>query len=147
MQMYKCKPSTIMMLTHTPKLSVKDTHSGLLAGGLRGICWPARDRVMAARPPPVSCVCAVTRWEGGRGLQGSTGFCIKEPGKKEHLNLLDKKGGGRRGREEGGRKLTQSLFLLCRCFCVCQVEKRGRETDTVWWLDDTGRLNGINQIS
>lgn len=53
-----------LMLTHTPELSVKDTHSGLLAGGLRGICWPARDCVMAARPPPVSCVCAVTRWEG-----------------------------------------------------------------------------------
>ena len=45
--------------------ALKDTHKpsrGLLAAELRGICWTARDCVMAAPPLPVSCVCAGTWW-------------------------------------------------------------------------------------
>lgn len=52
------------------KDSFKDANKptrGLLAEGLRGICWTARDCVIAAPPPPVSCVCAGTGWREGRG--------------------------------------------------------------------------------
>lgn len=118
--------------THTPKPSVKDTHSGPLAGGLRGICWPARDYVMAARPPPVSCVCAVTRWEGGRGCTGKHRVLHKRTRKKRASKSSGQEGGrGGGGAGEGekrgrGWKLRQSLFLLCRCFCVSRVEKGDR---------------------
>lgn len=58
---------------------------GLLASGLRGICWTARDCVMVAPPPPVSCVCAVTWW-GYRDRRGGgpqeDGLRIKEPKSK-----------------------------------------------------------------
>lgn len=153
---HKCKACKIHWCTHTHSKtedSFKDTHKpirGLLASGLRGICWTARDCVMAAPPPPVSCVCAVTGWEGwgGGGSTEEDSLCIKEPEKKEHVNLLNK-AEGRRERKEGARARVETItFSFVQVFlCVHTSVKEREKRRAVWRVDDTDKLNDIKQIS
>lgn len=104
---------------------------------------------MAEPPPPVSCVCAVTGWEGRAGGWSRGGQSLhKRAKKKEHVNLLDKEE-GRRERKEGARVKVETItFSFVQVFlCVHTSVKEREKRRAVWRVDDTDRLNGINQIS
>lgn len=96
------------------------------------ICWTARDCVMAASLPPVSCVCAVTWWEGRRQGWGFCwrGQCLhKRARQKEHVNRLDKEQGWR-GRQGGARvkveTITFSFVQVFLCVHKCKRERAKR---------------------
>lgn len=80
-----------------------------------------RDCVMAAPLPPVSCVCAATRWSGG-GVYRVGQLLHKDPKSKEDVNLFDKEQSWRE--RKGGLRvkvetITFSFVQVFLCVHVC----------------------------